>query len=230
MFKKLLPLLLLFAGFQANAAPIQSATWQAPGGTTWSGSGGITEGGATWNYSGFDTNSFDDLYWGLDQTNYGTLGAGLDGNLSLFSLVSIAGTTATWYASTTWYHSVTLVSTASTIRLTMDLTAGSWTSDLASIGLDDIGVFGDLGAVANVGGNDFSVDIGIEANTGSGWQNLNGPSGVQQHIDNDGDSVSSFATTFYYTEPQSVLEPSILALMGVGLAGLGFTRRRKKLL
>ena len=215
-----------------QAVTMKSLTWQPPGGVTWNNTGGgnVTEGGTTWSYTNFDTSQFDQLYWGLNQLDYGPAGAGLDGTLTDFSFISVSGNTATWAGATTWYDSIDGTTPIdATIRYQMTLVGGgSWITDLASIGLDGSAGYGDLGAVANIGGADFSVELIMEAdlNNDGNWIALNGPGGVQQHSSRDGATRSSFATTFYYTEPSPVPELGSLALFGLGLLVLGVFRRR----
>ncbi|QDU53963.1 hypothetical protein [Aeoliella mucimassa] len=223
--------LLVATASMANAA-IQGPTYPAPGGNNWSGNGiSGTEGTAVWNYSNFDTNSFSDLYFGLNQLDYGDNGAGLDGSVAPFTFSSASGQTATWTANTTWYNDVTNVPTAATTRLVMTVSglgANPWITDLASIGLDT--GFGDLGAVVdNSSGSDFSLSWSIEANIGSGWQPLNGPSGVPQSSSHSGYNRSSFATGFYYNEAV-VPEPATMVVWTIlGLStGVVVYRRRVK--
>jgi len=66
-----------------------------------------------------------------------------------------------------------------------------------------------------VGGNHTSVDVNFESTTGFliNW----GPDGYDVGIDNIAFSVSS----------TTVPEPGSLALLGLGLAGLGWSRRKK---
>lgn len=212
----------------ANAA-IQGPTYPAPGGNSFSGNGvSGANGTAIWNYSGFDTNGFDSLYFGLNQTDHGALGAGLDGVANPFSLHAISGNTAEWRANTSWFVSTGGPHVPATTRLVMTVTglgATPWITDLASIGLDT--GFGNLGAVVdNSSGLDFTLAWKVEANTGSGWQAINS---VPQHASHNGYTRTSFATGFYYTEA-AVPEPTTLAVWSLlGLStGIVVYRRRAK--
>ncbi|MFT7220493.1 MAG: hypothetical protein ACI8Z1_002110 [Candidatus Azotimanducaceae bacterium] len=219
-------LICLFAFVSSTNAAVLGPTYPAPGGNTFSGSGSGTEGGANWNYGGFDSGAYDQMWFGLNNTDYGISGAGLHGSANPFVLFSVSGTTAEWRADTTWK-----ISTSTTdehkdaqTRLLMDVSGlgtNPWITDLVGIGL---GAFLNIGAVVDLSaGSAFSLNWEIEADTGSGWQNLNGPSGVQQHADHDGFNNSSFATGFYYTE--SVPAPGGLLLLALGFVAMGLKRR-----
>lgn len=221
--------LLLSASVNVHAATL-GPLYPAPGGHDFVNTGGISgaNGTAIWGFSNFDPASFDTLYYGLDQLSYGTAGAGLDGTLTPFTFSGVAGQTATWGGTTTWYDDVTLVATASTTRLQLTITglgATPWITDLSSVGLNDIGTFGDLGAVAdNSSGLDFVLQWTIEADTGSGWEAINT---VQQSSAHEGDTRSSIATGFYYTAPSAVPIPAAGWLFGSALLGLGIVNRKK---
>ena len=220
-------ILILIPVSTANAS-ILGPTYPAPGGNDWTNTGGISgaSGTAVWDYSNFDNSAFDTLYLGLDQVSYGTNGAGLDNTISPFSFSSASGQTATWTASTTWYHDVNNAPTPASLRLVMTVAgiASPWVTDLASIGLDDTGSFGTLGAVIdNSAGVDFTLSWKIEADIGSGWQSLNS---VPQSSSHNGWTRTNFATGFYYTM-SSVPEPTTLVIWSLfGFVGtLGFRRR-----
>lgn len=217
----------LIISFNSNAAVV-GPDYPPPGGNTWVGNGvSGADGVAIWTYSNFDTNAFSELYFGLNQVDYGALGAGLNGSVDAFSLHSVTGTTAEWRASTQWLNPTTLVLQAAQTRLTMDISGlgvNPWITDLASIGLDDVGMFGDLGVVAdNSAGLDFTLNWSVQADTGSGWQSINS---VQQHITHDGYTRSSVGTGFYSVSAVPV--PAAIWLFGSGLLGLIGVARRKK--
>jgi len=217
----------LIISFNSNAAVV-GPEYPAPGGNLWAGNGvSGADGVAVWNYSNFDSNAFSELYFGLNQVDYGALGAGLNGSVDAFSLYGVSGTTAEWRANTQWLNPFTLNTQAAQTRLTMDITglgANPWITNLASIGLDDVGMFGDLGAVAdNSAGLNFTLNWSVEADTGSGWQSINS---IQQHISHDGYTQSSVATGFYSVSEVPV--PAAVWLFGSGLIGLVGLGRRKK--
>lgn len=106
------------------------------------------------------------------------------------------------------------------------LGANPWITNLASIGLDDTGAFGNLGAVVdNSSGLDFTLGWKVEANTGSGWVPINS---VLQTAAHAGYTETNFATGFYYELPASVPEAGALAVWSIlGLAA-GLAVRRKR--
>ena len=206
------------------SAFIQGPDYPPPGGVTWSGSGSGTSGTATWNYSNFDVSGLDSLYFGLNQVDYGAIGAGLNNTADAFSLYSVSGTTAEWHASTTWYNGSSNVPASTRLVMTVgNLGPNPWTTDLASIGLDT--GFGDLGAVVdNSSGSNFTLDWKIEADTGSGWQAINS---VQQYLSHDGFTRTNFATGFY-SELTAVPEPTTLivwSLLGLTVSVIATNAR-----
>lgn len=223
---------LCFAG-NANAA-IMGPDFPPPGGVNWSSSGvNGTEGTAIWNYSGLDVTGLDSLYFGLNQVGYGPVGVGLDGLVAPFVFGSVSGQTAVWNGSTTYFDGTS--NPPADTRLTMTVTglgATPWVTDLASIGLDDTGTFGILGAVVDVSsGSDFVLTWKIEAKIGNGgFQPVNGSSGIQQFPGHDGDTRTNFATGFYSEATAAVPEPaSLLTFSGLALGiGLGGWRKRRK--
>ena len=199
-----------------------------PGGYTFTNIGGVsgTEGLAVWGHTGFTSSAFADLYYGLDQSTYGTLGAGLAGSLLPFNYVGASGQTATFTLISPY------ISPGGTgdppsgnypVRLEMTVTglgATPWV-DAVSLGLP-----ADVGAVVqNTAGLDFTLSWQMQADMGSGYIPLNGPGGVPQ---NGGGTVSSFATGFYYApvpEASSFLFSGLIAC--VFGSGLWLKRRRR---
>lgn len=219
--------LLLTVGCSAFAAPV-GPVYPPPGGVDWSGSGSGLLGTATWEYSNHDATGLSGLYFGLNQVDYGELGAGLNGTADPFTFFGVSGTTAEWRASTIWENAVTLIPQSALTRLTMTVTglgSNPWTTDLTSIGLDNTATFGDLGAVVdNSSGSDFTLQWSIEADVGSGWQSINS---IQQHFTNDGNTRSSFATGYFY-EAAPVPVPAAVWFFASALGVFGLMGKRKQ--
>lgn len=215
--------------FSSHAATV-GPVYPAPGGNSWVNTGGISaaSGTAVWSYSAFDVTGLTGLYFGLDQLNYGPAGAGLSGTADPFVFSGVSGQTATWTALTTWDNPnvIGTGTTAATTRLRMTITGlggTPWITDLASVGLDDTGTFGALGAVAdNSAGLDFDLTWDIMADTGGGYIAINS---VQQPPGPPYDQTrSSVATGFYSTVPV----PAAAWLFGSAMVGLFGVSRRKR--
>ena len=213
--------LLLGVACSAQAAPI-GPVYPAPGGTVFTNTGGVSGASAlaTWDYSGFDSGSFLDLYFGVDQITYGPLAAGLDGVLHPFSYVGAVGQTATW----------SLMSPYVSAGGTGDPPSGNYPVEFRMTTTDfgpnpwipaaSVGLPAGVGSVIdNSAGIDFTLNWEMVADMGSGFIPINSvPQGP------GGQTVSSFGEGFYFTVP----EPATLSLTALGLLGIGCCRRKRR--
>jgi hypothetical protein len=203
MFKKLLPLLFLFAGFQANAAIISidatNSGWYVSGGTNNGTTSNIQSrvGYDSRNWLGFDLSSITDnivaavLEVASDPRN----GSGLDFR---------------WYDVSTSY------------------------ADLGT--LASVGIYDDLGTgIVYASGGFSSGTINQFALNSAGIASINGVADWAVGGRQFGTDVDSFGYTYGVSSGHhiklvittTVPEPSIVALIGLGLFGFGFARRRQ---
>jgi hypothetical protein len=196
MFKKLLPLLFLFAGFQANAALIQfqyddTILYSTITGLVAGQSATITVGldngvagdvSQTWTAGDLTSVTFDFNNGGLVSTFNSPWGGAIDSNLGNFTTNGsgvLTGVMASWsnYSSGTDWSSAGLA-----------VTPESWWLN----GWNEV----------------FRADsmLGVVALT----------------------NVSDMKSAANWSKVAAVPEPSIIALFGLGLVGIGFARRKRQ--
>jgi hypothetical protein len=194
LFKKLLPLLFLFAGFQANAAIIQ------------------------FQYD--DTISYS-LITGLVAGQSATITVGLDNGVA--GDVSQIWTAGDLTSVTFDFNNGGLVTTFKS----------PWGGSLSS----SVGNFttNGSGVLTGVMSSWYDISLGTDW-TSSGvavtplWWYLN--SGNSVYGSDKGDvglsSVSGLSSAANWSKVAAVPEPSIIALFGLGLVGIGFARRKRQ--
>ncbi|MAS06768.1 MAG: hypothetical protein CL534_19065 [Ahrensia sp.] len=213
-----------------QAAPI-GPSYPPPGDVTFNDNGvSAASGTAVWEFTNFDTSGLSELYFGLIQTNptWGPAGAGLTGTALPFVFDNINGTEATWNVTSDWANpdnnnTVEQVD----LRMVLDVTglgANPWITDLASIGLDDTGAYGILGAVVdNTAGLDMTLTWKIQAFVGGSWIAINDVKQPQGSFE----QTRSSAAPYGFFSVAAVPVPPAIFLLGSALFGLGLIGRRK---
>jgi hypothetical protein len=192
MFKKLLPLLLLFTGFQANAVIIdQTATTLD------------TDTGFEW----LDMSYTDGITYAAALAGSNTFEGGGWRNASYLEVVELASNAVGYDITSTFgFHSASFVGlSALTDFLGMTYISGSHTIIVGNVdiggGLDRVR-FG-YGSMDGFYGDNSVV---------TGWDGV-----IDPHV-----RIGTFLV-----RSSAVPEPSIIALFGLGLVGIGFARRRQ---
>lgn len=217
---------LFFVLLLLNATPASAII--IDGGPAWPGSAdtsGVSTNGVdptlgtnTWTYPNIGNSAVANLYFGLD-SSLSNQGFSMDG-------VGITGSEIfTWFADTVnsiEYHGRTTARTPNgslsvTTRLLLTATGASVVSDATTQALGN-----NVHSLFHITSNSFTIDREVQAWTGSVWIGANT---YFNNINSFGSTQSSFSTAFYWEDIASAPEPSVLALIGLGLAGLGFRRK-----
>lgn len=211
-------------GLAAEAATI-GPTYDPPVAYSWSGSGISAghAGGKTWEFTGVNTASFTNLFWGV-----GTVESAMDGSIDspgeTLTFQSAIGSVATWTGITSVdISNVGAVGILTRFTATIISGASNWTN-AAGVGVTDT-TYPVVGALT---GPSLTVNLLFEASADGGatffaqnalYDSLSTISG--------GQSRTGFYSGFFY-EPASVPVPASLPLLFAGLGVLGFLRRRKQ--
>jgi hypothetical protein len=198
MFKKLLPLLLLFTGFQANAVIIdQTATTLD------------TDTGFEW----LDMSYTDGISYAAALAGSNLFEGGGWRNASYSEVVELASN-AVGYDITSTFGSASLSYTG--LRALTDFMGATYESGTKSFVIGNV----------NIGGGLDRAQFGYISSSFLGHKGFfrnNNSSNVNDDKDDPFPTVGTFLV-----RSSAVPEPSIIALFGLGLVGIGFARRRRQ--
>lgn len=214
---------------RSEAVPIY-AGYPAPGGTTFSSTGSslIDNTGVTRNYSGFDSNAWDALYWNITSAGVNLFNSCCTANIGVDTSTasgSVAGNTVTWNLGTLVVGTGfgTYSTPVSLVTMFFDWTSTPITSFVAGSPGMPTTVLKITPADLSTWAGGFRVNQRVLAGAGS----------LQSWFDSiPGKSPSaslgtSTGAAFWYDPPtEPVPEPGTVLLVGSGLSALLLRRRR----
>jgi hypothetical protein len=228
-------LILSFAGITASAATPTYAGFPAPGGTTASGTGSVSNiGGRTWNYSSFDATAYSDLYYLVGSTvnaifnpNAPALSANSTTDYLSFNagLSNMAGGVAIWTGST---NVPLAIGGATTLFTEFQLKVSDTSNN--PLALTDASSYGlpGTGAALKVS-SDFSANWQFLASTDGITYSAALPLYNNLPYKVAGASLlSNVGGAFYSTAPVPEPESYAMLLAGLGLISAALKSRKSK--
>jgi len=222
----------LSLGNAALAATPVYAGYPAPGGTTASGSGSVSNGGRTWSYSGFDLSAYSELYYTVGATvgstyNINAPALTADGSIDYLSfnagLSNLASGIAVWTGST----NVPLATGGSSVLFT-EFKLSVKDANSNALALSDASALGlaGTGAALKVAGNFSATWEFLASTTGASYSAALPLYDALQYKVAGNLLQSNVGGAFYSTAP--VPEPQEYALLLAGLGVIGAVRTRRK--
>jgi len=204
MFKKFLPILFLFTGFQVNAGVIDSVD--------------VTIGGNTYTSFVDDVSGYTwldlDNFWGVADT-YNSVVNELAG--SSFSL-------ATQAQAGSLFSSIGTVASGTEFASVAEVVGGNYIGN-GSVGADRELIWGVLASDTSDGLADWAFDLApLDGTMRFGSNRIGSLTTLSAYNVRYMDLGAWVVST---TLVAQVPEPSIIALFGLGLVGIGFARRRQ---
>lgn len=189
------------------------------------GSGGIGTGGDTWIYPNIGNSLVEHLYFGL--TTSGTNGFSGDG-------AGVSGAELfTWHADTAnsieYRGQISVPTTSGNLLYLTRLMLTAWSGSSVISDATTQALAGGVNSLIEITGASFTVKREIEIYDGSTWQNALSFYNSIPNKNTMGTGIN-LNTGFYWDDlppvTPSVPEPATLGLIGLGLLGLGLSRRR----
>ena len=202
------------------AAQVLGPQYPPPGGNTFSNSGSsVQTGGATWNYGGFDSSQYNQLWWGEEFVNNVCSPTGCTNGTMSFTSYDQATGVAIWTNSTPWTFTSGFGGppVSVTPEFVLQLTAGT-VAEVSPAGFPGSPAF-----VVPITGSSFTVNFEYEI----------GGVSISDYFNHfNGGAAQGFQTSnqsgFYYTAPLAATpEPTSILGFGTGLFLIGGILRRR---